>query len=103
MKSICFLMLLLLSTVCFADEKNKGDDMKDLTVFSTSSINEGKMKQHTAEAHGYVFGCSVTAIGMVHSAEFGVFEAKVTVKGPCNASIANKLRKAIAALRAAFE
>ena len=47
--------------------------------------------------------CSVTSTGWVHSAELGSFQATLTVTGPCDGSLANTLRKAIADLRAAFK
>ena len=47
--------------------------------------------------------CSVTSTGWVHSAELGSFQATLTVTGPCDGSLADSLRKAIAELRAAFK
>ena len=47
--------------------------------------------------------CSVTATGWVNSSELGTFQATITVTGPCNASLADRLRKAIAELRAGFK
>ncbi len=47
--------------------------------------------------------CSVTASGTVESAELGTFTATITVTGPCDASLADQMREAIAELRAAFK
>jgi hypothetical protein len=47
--------------------------------------------------------CSVTASGWVHSSELGSFQATITVTGPCDASLADRLRQAIADLRAGFK
>lgn len=51
----------------------------------------------------YSEGCSVTASGWVHSEELGSFQATITVTGPCDASLADKMRQAIADLRAGFQ
>lgn len=47
--------------------------------------------------------CSVTATGWVHSESLGSFQATITVTGPCDASLADQMRKAIAELRAGFK
>lgn len=47
--------------------------------------------------------CSVTASGTVEMANGGSFTASITVSGPCDASLANKLRSAIKGLRDSFK
>ena len=47
--------------------------------------------------------CSVTATGWVESAEYGSFQTTLTVTGPCDSSLADTLRQAIAELRAMFK
>jgi hypothetical protein len=47
--------------------------------------------------------CTISASGTVGSAEFGTFVATITVKGRCDASLAKKMRQAIAALRDEFK
>ncbi|WP_088341610.1 hypothetical protein [Robiginitalea sediminis] len=47
--------------------------------------------------------CSVTATGWVHSETLGSFQATITVTGPCDATLAEKMRHAIAELRAGFK
>jgi len=48
------------------------------------------------------FECSVTSSGTIETSN-GSFEATLTVTGPCDASLAQKMREAIATLRAAFK
>ncbi|SFR53326.1 hypothetical protein SAMN04490243_2696 [Robiginitalea myxolifaciens] len=47
--------------------------------------------------------CSVTATGWVESAEYGSFQTTLTVTGPCDSSLADILRQAIADLRGLFK
>lgn len=69
----------------------------ELTKYSFSQDKNHYLENMIADE------CSVTASGTVEMASGGSFIATITVSGPCDASLADKLRSAIKGLRDSFK
>ncbi len=96
MKSIIRLIFLLAVTYSFAIS-SEGIENHELKKF-TFAQNEILYHNHIMADE-----CSVTASGTVEMANGGSFTTSITVYGPCDARLADRLRAAIKGLRDSFK
>lgn len=89
-------MFFLAASLSFASDKTKTEISKEETTTVSKNTNSSTSIVIVEE-------CSVTSSGTVEMANGGSFEATLTVYGPCDASLAQKMRDAIKALRDSFQ
>jgi len=89
-------MFFLAASLSFANEKGESEISKDKTTIVSSRTD-------TETTSLIVDECSVTSSGTVEMAGGGSFTATLTVTGPCDSSLAQKMRDAIQALRDSFK
>lgn len=101
MKVFFVASMLLVSVSSFASEKeNPVEADKEKTSIENVEIENNQINSASKEVKDEV-ECSITSSGTVETST-GSFEATLTVTGPCDASLAGKMREAIRVLRASF-
>ncbi len=95
-------MLIFFSVAIFAAEGNKSTIPIAYDIDSqVSAVRNNTCLTHISKLEIYK-QCSVTSSGTVQT-ENMAFTLVLTVTGPCNSSLAQKMRDAIATVRAAFK
>jgi hypothetical protein len=103
MKTIISCLSIFVSVLSYANMP--GPETTPMEI-KPSSLEKVQDSEAVSNSNLYLFSstvCTISASGTVGSAEFGTFVATITVKGPCDARLAKKMRQAIAAMRDEFK
>ncbi len=103
MKTIIYCLSFFITVMGYANDTNKGRAPMETSRSGLDKVIETHLVPQESAIFFSTAECSVSTSGKIVSAEFGTFVATITVKGPCDASLAQKMREAIAAMRAEFK
>lgn len=107
MKKILFMKVFFVACMLFAsvssfatENENSVEVEKEKTSIENVKMEHNPITSTVKEVNDE-FECSITSSGTIETST-GSFEATLTVTGPCDASLADKMREAIRVLRASF-
>ncbi|MGB5371359.1 MAG: hypothetical protein WBN18_13100 [Flavobacteriaceae bacterium] len=103
MNTIICCLSMLVSVLSYGNMPGPGTATIEIKPSFLEKAKDSEVVSKSNVILPYAAVCTISASGSVGSAEFGTFVATITVKGRCDASLAKKMRQAIAALRDEFK